>query len=222
MSQNIYCLAVFTILNTEINNLQILSFFSPFNDIKQDEFKKVFSNKNFNIRVNQLSSFEYQNKVWSLIANEQSIIFCVVTKIEYAKRLVSSCLNEMSLQYGQTKYTTQTTQFIPVLKKLYDKYNNPESFDSLSKVNNKIEQTKFIMQENIEQSLANTIKLETIELKSEELQQSAGIFRYNAKELKNKMWWKNMKMKLMIGSVIAIILIIIITVCVEMSKNSNN
>ncbi len=28
---------------------------------------------------------------------------------------------------------------------------------------------------------------------TEELQQQAGVFKRNANELKNKMWWKNMK-----------------------------
>ncbi len=30
-------------------------------------------------------------------------------------------------------------------------------------------------------------------VQTEELQQQAGVFKRNANELKNKMWWKNMK-----------------------------
>jgi hypothetical protein len=32
-------------------------------------------------------------------------------------------------------------------------------------------------------------------LRTEELQQQAGVFKRNANELKNKMWWKNMKVR---------------------------
>ncbi len=59
----------------------------------------------------------------------------------------------------------------------------------------------------------------------EELQQQAGVFKKNANDLKNKMWWKNMKvyyylslyasdlqMKLVIGFTIAIIITIIAVV----------
>jgi hypothetical protein len=58
----------------------------------------------------------------------------------------------------------------------------------LFQVTNKINQVKDVMHENINITLENTAKLETIELKSEELQQSAGIFRGYARDLKNKMW----------------------------------
>lgn len=54
---------------------------------------------------------------------------------------------------------------------------------------------------------------------SEELQQQAGVFKRNANELKKKMWWKNIKMKLIIGFIILAILGIIIGVAVAMSKS---
>lgn len=85
------------------------------------------------------------------------------------------------------------------------------------KLNNKINQVKYIMHENISQSLENTVKLETIEIKSEELMQNASIFKNSAKELKNKMWWKNFKIKLIIFSTVAIVSTII-SVTVVSSK----
>ena len=54
------------------------------------------------------------------------------------------------------------------------------------------------MEDNIKQVLENTVKLENIEDKAEQLQAGANMFKKNAKGLKDKMWWKNCKQKLKI------------------------
>jgi uncharacterized protein YpmB len=38
------------------------------------------------------------------------------------------------------------------------------------------------------------------------LQQQAGVFKKNAHDLKKRMWWKNLKMKLILGGVIIVII----------------
>jgi hypothetical protein len=93
--------------------------------------------------------------------------------------------------------------------------------DKLAEVKYKVNQVRDIMHDNINLALENTTKLETIELKSEELQQSAGIFKKNASELRKKMWWKNFKMKAAIFLIIASILAIVISIAVYVSKNNN-
>jgi hypothetical protein len=93
--------------------------------------------------------------------------------------------------------------------------------DKLAEVKYKVNQVRDIMHDNINLALENTTKLETIELKSEELQQSAGIFKKNASELRKKMWWKNFKMKAAFFLIIASILAIIISIAVYVSKNNN-
>jgi len=85
-------------------------------------------------------------------------------------------------------------------------------------VTNKVEDIKLVMHENIEKAAQNCIKLESIDKKAEELMVDAGVFQNNARKLKQKMWWKNMKMWFIIGAIIAIIIIII--VCVIYSYNS--
>ena len=61
-------------------------------------------------------------------------------------------------------------------------------------VTNKVEDIKLVMHENIEKAAQNCIKLESIDKKAEELMVDAGVFQNNARKLKQKMWWKNMKM----------------------------
>ena len=71
-------------------------------------------------------------------------------------------------------------------------------------------------------ALQNCVKLENIEKQAEELQQQAGVFKRNATDLKNKMWWKNMKMKLILAFIFHAILGIIIGVCVYVSKKNES
>ena len=81
----------------------------------------------------------------------------------------------------------------PMLQKICAKYDNLAEVDKLASVTRKVESVKLVMQENIDVALQNCVKLESIEKQAEELQQQAGVFKRNANELKNKMWWKNMK-----------------------------
>jgi len=81
---------------------------------------------------------------------------------------------------------------------------------------------KLVMQENVDLALQNCVKLEHIEKAAEELQQQAGVFKRNANELKKKMWWKNMKMKLIIGAIVLVILGIIIAVIAVMTQKKSS
>lgn len=83
-----------------------------------------------------------------------------------------------------------------LLLKICQKYDNLAEVDKLAAVAKKVDSVKLIMQENVDLALQNCVKLETIEKAAEELQQQAGVFKRNANELKNKMWWKNMKVSM--------------------------
>lgn len=108
---------------------------------------------------------------------------------------------------------------LPMFRTICEKYDNLSQVDKLAAVSKKVDAVKLVMQENIDIALQNCVKLESIEKAAEELQQQAGVFKRNANELKKKMWWKNIKMKLIIGFIILAILGIIIGVAVAMSKS---
>ena len=84
----------------------------------------------------------------------------------------------------------------------------------------KVDTVKLVMQENVDLALQNCVKLESIEKQAEELQQQAGVFKRSAHDLKKKMWWKDMKMKLIIGFIVIAILGIIIGVIAYMAQQN--
>ena len=108
-----------------------------------------------------------------------------------------------------------------MLQKLCAKYDNLADIDKVAAVSRKVESVKLVMQENVSMALRNVVKLESIQQAAEELQQQAGIFQKQSKDLKNKMWWKNMKMKLIIAFIVLAIIGIIVGVAVAYAKQNN-
>jgi hypothetical protein len=79
------------------------------------------------------------------------------------------------------------------------------------------------MKENIKQLLINEEKLEKIEAAAVELNKTSLTFQKSAGDLKNKMWWKMWKMRLLIGGlIIAVLIIIIVPIAVTSSSSSSS
>ena len=86
--------------------------------------------------------------------------------------------------------------------------------NKINEVNEKLDKVKMVMHDNIDVALKNCAKLENMEIKSEELLQQAGVFKTQTRELRNKLWWKNMRSKLIIATVVFIIVGIITAIFV--------
>lgn len=66
------------------------------------------------------------------------------------------------------------------------------------------------MHENINKVMQRGEQLETLQSKTDDLQNSSAQFKRGANKVRKQMWWKNMKMNLIIGAVVLTIVIIII------------
>ena len=115
-----------------------------------------------------------------------------------------------------------TSSCSALLQKICFKYDNLQDVDKLAAVTRKVDSVRLVMQDNVNVALQNCVKLESIEQVAEELQQQAGVFKRSANDLRKKMWWKNMKMKLVIGFLILAVLGIIIGVAVSYSKQNKS
>ena len=72
--------------------------------------------------------------------------------------------------------------------------------DALAAVHLKVDTAAKIMQENVDAALLHCDRLETIEVNAQELGQSAAVFRDRARQLRYKLWWRVMRMKLAAGA----------------------
>ncbi|EHA8586861.1 Synaptobrevin 1 [Cocos nucifera] len=123
-------------------------------------------------------------------------------------------------RYGAGKAATASAnslnrEFGPKLKE-HMQYcvDHPEEISKLSKVKAQVSEVKGVMMENIEKVLERGEKIELLVDKTENLRSQAQDFRQQGTKMRRKMWFQNMKIKLIVlGIIIALILIIILSVC---------
>lgn len=167
-------------------------------------------------------SFSTGQTSWHLMADDEGRIFITITVVNYPARVAAQCVDELSRTFmvkaGEKSLTSKEKGLDKACKSLFDKicakFDNVAEIDTLSGVTAKVESVKLVMQENVELALQNCVTLESIEKKAEELQQQAGVFKKTAKDIKNKMWWKNLKMKLAIGFIIMAIIAVILAMVI--------
>jgi vesicle-associated membrane protein 4 len=77
-------------------------------------------------------------------------------------------------------------------------------------IQKQIDDTVGIMRENISQVAQRGERLDALQDKTENLSVSAQGFRRGANRVRKQMWWKDMKMRIIIAAVVIIILVAII------------
>lgn len=87
--------------------------------------------------------------------------------------------------------------------------NHPDEMSKLSKLKAQITEVKGIMMDNIEKVLDRGEKIELLVDKTENLQFQADSFQRQGRQLRRKMWFQNLQMKLMVGGAIVIFIIIV-------------
>ncbi|KAJ1377224.1 Synaptobrevin [Sesbania bispinosa] len=92
--------------------------------------------------------------------------------------------------------------------------DHPEEISKLAKVKAQVSEVKGVMMENIEKVLDRGEKIELLVDKTEDLRSQAQDFRQQGTKIRRKMWFQNMKIKLIVlAIIIALILIIVLSVC---------
>ena len=97
-------------------------------------------------------------------------------------------------------------EFMPTLRREVAWANEQSGGGALSRARAEIEEVKGVMVANIEKVLQRGEHLDLLVDKAEELEYEANRFKKNATKLRKKMWWENMKWKVLLFFILGIII----------------
>lgn len=155
---------------------------------------------------------------------EDGYAYCVVAKESVSKQISIAFLERVKAdfkkRYGGGKADTATAkslnkEFGPVMKE-HMKYiiDHAGEIEKLLKVKAQVSEVKSIMLENIDRTIERGENLTVLTHKAEDLQNSARQFKKQGTEIRRKMWYENMKIKLVVlGIVVFLVLVIWLSVC---------
>eukprot|EP01130_Rhizamoeba_saxonica_P000220 TRINITY_DN1020_c0_g1_i1.p2 TRINITY_DN1020_c0_g1~~TRINITY_DN1020_c0_g1_i1.p2 ORF type:complete len:171 (+),score=32.67 TRINITY_DN1020_c0_g1_i1:479-991(+) len=80
--------------------------------------------------------------------------------------------------------------------------------DRIDEVQNQIESTKEVVIQNIDKILERGDRIELLVQKTEDMQQESYMLKTKSTNLKDMLWWKNMKLNFIIAGIILLIILI--------------
>ncbi|VAI11930.1 unnamed protein product [Triticum turgidum subsp. durum] len=154
----------------------------------------------------------------------QGYAYCVVATESAGREVPLAFLErikeEFNKRYAGGKAATATANsltkdFGPRLKEQMQYcMDHPEEVSRLSKVQAQVSEVKGIMMENIDKVIDRGEQIEGLVTRTEQLHDHALDFRTEGTRIRRRMWYQNMKIKLIVaGIVVAIILIIVLSIC---------
>jgi len=142
----------------------------------------------------------------------------VVTGLRYPSRVATQMLSELYLEYSKAfgneaktaQAKTLTRKSKPILTKYCQKYAQPQGVDKASALVQKVDAVKSQMQDNIASMLSNMEKSESISNQADQLNEQASVFKKKSTALKQQMKCKNLKMTIILVTLVVGILLIIL------------
>lgn len=153
--------------------------------------------------------------------SDPDCLYLAICAREYPQRAAFKFLGELKREFDErfgkdvqtARHSALSRPSRELFRTLCDKYNAVESVDKVAAVSMQVEEVKGVMQDNIQSVLRNQENIETLLDQTDTMKNQASDFQRTANRTKNKMWWKNAKLQLVIV-ILAIIIIAIIIAAV--------
>ncbi|XP_049959318.1 vesicle-associated membrane protein 7 [Schistocerca serialis cubense] len=150
---------------------------------------------------------------------EDRIIYMCITDDEFERirafQFLAEIKQRFQLTYGARASTAlaygMNNEFAPVLANEMRHYSESKEIDTMSRVRGDLNDLKDIMVKNIENVARRGERLELLVNKTENLSANSVTFRKTSRNLARSMFWKNVKLYVIIGVVITVLIYFIIS-----------
>lgn len=163
-------------------------------------FKQVeFTPGNYYLYENDSHIYNLYNSI-----DNYNVVYLLITTKLYPKRLSMQFLSELNSQY------LISSNLKNLLAKMGINYKDITKIDTISSLNKQIDETKNVMMDNINLICENSIKLDSLVVKTEELSKHSEGFKRSATDLKRRMYCMNLKRNFIIGFIVLSLFFIVI------------
>lgn len=151
--------------------------------------------------------------------SEDRIIFMCITDDEFERSRAFLYLNEIKRRFRSTYGNRvesalaygMNTEFSPTLANEMKHYSESRDIDTISRVHGELDELKDIMVRNIDNIAMRGERLELLVNKTENLSANSVTFRTQSRHLQRSLFWKNIKLYLIISGIIVVIVYLIIS-----------
>lgn len=159
---------------------------------------------------------------------EDGIIYMCITDDEFERSRAFLYLNEIKRRfrstYGQRVDTAiayaMNTEFAPILGNEMKYYSESRDIDTISRVHGELDELKGIMVRNIDNVAMRGERLELLVYKTENLSANSVTFRAQSRNLQRALFWKNVKLYLIVAAIVLVIIYFIIAMFCGMSLSN--
>ncbi|KAF5282176.1 hypothetical protein FQR65_LT02873 [Abscondita terminalis] len=150
---------------------------------------------------------------------EAKIIYMCITDDEFERSRAFLFLNEVKRRF-QTTYGSNVdnamgyamnSEFASILANEMKHYSESTDVDTISKVHGELDELKNIMVKNIDNIAMRGERLELLINKTENLTNNSLTYRKTSRNLARSLFWKNVKLYVILGVVVIVIIYIIVS-----------
>lgn len=145
-------------------------------------------------------------------------IYLAVCSREYQQRAAFKFLGEVRREFDSrfgndvqtARHSSLTRSCREMFRTICEKFNTIENVDKVASVSMQVDEVKGVMQNNIQSVLRNQENIETLLDQTDTMKNEATGFQRSAHRAKDKMWWKNVKLQIVIVIIVLAIIAIIV------------